>query len=323
MSTLAHHAKRPFVRAFDMSAVSVPIVADRYNQGVMFADDSVASKATVEYEALWFYLTNHAMSLLRKEYGEHRPLLEAEWLVNDYHENNQVRALRLFYYLWLICTREARHLKSTYTGKHVVAFKFLKTFQHEGPDDAITALTKNPPDMSMGDYVQFLYEVFRIPGWSSAFGGLKWATVVKVLLDFVRGTLSAEMMLDTAFTLCHNGGPIFNKGYLYNMYSDQLTTILDAQAEGKIPEMVSGLTCDYATDDMQAYMERVKDLGIDWGVSVPEEEPNEFEAEAGDFGDCIPDDCIPDDCILDPDVPESKKFWLGPTEWVEKTERGE
>ena len=55
----------------------------------------------------------------------------------------------------------------------------------------------------------------------------------------VNGTFSAEMMLDTVWTLCHNNGPIFNKGLMYSMYSDQLVRILDVQRSGQVPELIA------------------------------------------------------------------------------------
>ena len=57
------------------------------------------------------------------------------------------------------------------------------------------------------------------------------------LVRFVSGEFSAEMMLDTVWTLAHNGGPIFNKGQFYACTANALR-ILDVQRSGQIPEAV-------------------------------------------------------------------------------------
>jgi hypothetical protein len=46
-------------------------------------------------------------------------------------------------------------------------------------------------------------------------------------------------MLDTVWTLVHNGGPIFNKGMLYGCYDgDALQQVLDVQRAGMMPRLV-------------------------------------------------------------------------------------
>jgi hypothetical protein len=48
------------------------------------------------------------------------------------------------------------------------------------------------------------------------------------------------MLLDTVWTLAHNGGPIFNKGMLFYHYnSTELVKILDVQRAGMVPNMVA------------------------------------------------------------------------------------
>jgi len=50
---------------------------------------------------------------------------------------------------------------------------------------------------------------------------------------------SAELMLDTGYTLAHNNGPIFNKQVLYHPHdTTELKKILDVQRAGMIPQMV-------------------------------------------------------------------------------------
>jgi hypothetical protein len=55
----------------------------------------------------------------------------------------------------------------------------------------------------------------------------------------VYGEFTPEMFGDTAFTLAHNNGPMFNKGMLYSNYSSEFKKILDVQRSGQIPQYLS------------------------------------------------------------------------------------
>jgi len=50
--------------------------------------------------------------------------------------------------------------------------------------------------------------------------------------------ITQEMMIDTAYTLAHNNGPMFNKGMLYDHYGNDFKKILDVQRSGQIPEFI-------------------------------------------------------------------------------------
>jgi hypothetical protein len=67
------------------------------------------------------------------------------------------------------------------------------------------------------------------------------------------------MMLDTVWTLAHNGGPIFNKGYLYKCYSHTIIRILDVQRSGQIPSAVlsDGPIGHFVQPGLKAHMQQL------------------------------------------------------------------
>jgi len=68
------------------------------------------------------------------------------------------------------------------------------------------------------------------------------------------------MMLDTVWTLAHNGGPIFNKGHFYTTYGHALYRILDVQRSGQVPEGVlfDHVIGQYASPPFKKLMLEVK-----------------------------------------------------------------
>jgi hypothetical protein len=63
--------------------------------------------------------------------------------------------------------------------------------------------------------------------------------VAHTLNRVVHGEISMEAFMDTAWTLEHNNGAIFNKGMLYTMYGPNLAKILDVQRAGMIPQLMA------------------------------------------------------------------------------------
>ena len=152
------------------------------------------------------------------------------------------KAIRASYYLIWICTREARHNKSLSADLPKVGKLFGPVMQKwmsaAGGEDGISKRFLNtPPDMPIGTYCKAIAWMFHNSQWSGGYGGKKWGIVTDCLVRFVDGEYSAEMMLDTVWTLAHNGGPIFNKGQFYACYnSSSLYRILDVQRSGQVPE---------------------------------------------------------------------------------------
>jgi hypothetical protein len=204
--------------------------------------------AVPEEDAMAFYLLNHAVSIIRTKVHVYEPLGKYLPILNMYHEELAVRSARMFYYLLLICTRESRHdgqsksgpkymsLKSTY-GSEII--NFHTSLKGLGSTNAADKLKTDFPNVPLGKYTKFLSDIFYKGDYGSAYGGPAWGKIADVLRDFVHGVITAEMMMDTAFTLCHNNGPIFNKGMLYQSYGHEIYKILDVQRSGQIPQLVA------------------------------------------------------------------------------------
>jgi hypothetical protein len=197
-----------------------------------------------EAEALWFYGLNHGMAELRKRYAPLEPMTGAHCgFVNENYRCLGPKAVRAFYYLLLICTRESRHVHQTGTlaakgAKQEGACAFIKSISGAGSASAYKRFLEAPPDCTIGQYVNLLRQVFYHGNFASGYGGPAWGQVCDSLCRFVSGEFTAEMMLDNVWTLAHNNGPVFNKGMLYTVYTPTLQRILDVQASGQVPEMV-------------------------------------------------------------------------------------
>lgn len=268
-NTLAFHlGVRPGVQFRDITKVKVPELSEAVR--TYFSKDFMcpvgnqiknlpaeAAKGHPERDAVIFYLLNHAVSLVRQkvhsydDLGAYLPVLEA------FHWNLNYRSIRMFYYLLIICTRESRHERTEHSSSWwkglfskygAPVCNFQKSIKGKGSGMAAEAIKNSPPDATLGAYTDFLFQVFDEGDYSSGYGGKAWAAVAKVLRDFVHGKLTAEMMMDTAFTLCHNNGPIFNKGMLFDSYSPHIYKILDVQRSGQIPQLIANAESSWHSD---------------------------------------------------------------------------
>jgi hypothetical protein len=264
--TLAYQlGVRPGVIPRNMESASLHAVVGQLNKfmdgkttGTMVGvATEEAPEGKPEKDGIIFYLLNHAVSVIRKKHhvyeglGGNLPILEL------YHKELAFRSARMFYYMLLICTRESRHAKNQHGdaywtklgdkyGQAIV--KFHKGIKGTGSDSAASALRTHPPDTTVGNYTVFMAELFNTGSFSSGYGGKAWGKVAEVLRDFILGKLTAEMMMDTAFTLCHNNGPIFNKGMLFSGYTDEIYKILDVQRSGQIPQFLANSETKWRKD---------------------------------------------------------------------------
>ena len=200
-----------------------------------------------EADAVTFYLLNHAVAELSAKVHPKQPLGDEVEILKLYHSLAAPIMMRCFYYLLVICVRESRHLKNhgslvgTMTDKWgAKAASYMNTIE-DSPYTAMNQIMESGPEnVKLGDLVECMRWAFYHGNYGGGgFGGKKWGVVCDALCNFVDGTYSGEMMLDTVWTLCHNGGPIFNKGMFYKCYSTQaLRTILDVQRAGQIPQLV-------------------------------------------------------------------------------------
>lgn len=250
-NTLAFHSSRVLAQHRDMSNVPLANVSARVSE--FLANDSDPSTSP-EVEALWFYGMNHGMALISGEFAPLQPLPPKHWnFVDTYYTKLGPKAVRAFYYLLLICTREFRHNKSLSGDTPKISQKFGEKVAgffnsiNGGEGSIHTALLKSPPDTTLGQYVRALQWGFYHSKWAGGYGGPAWGKVTDCLVNFCTGVFNAEMMLDTIWTLCHNNGPVFNKGICYGHYSSNLIRLLDIQRSGQIPEAVLETDANLAT----------------------------------------------------------------------------
>ncbi|HNB53609.1 MAG TPA: hypothetical protein PK530_16795 [Anaerolineales bacterium] len=206
------------------------------------------SKAKVESSALQFYLLNQAFGMLTMEVDQKADLNSAqENLAKLYLNTASESSARLFYYILLIITRESRHVYESETlykallkeyGTEMVTF--LKLIRGCNSSTAVDRLCKHTfTNTTLGQYVACMVDVFIKGKFSGGYGGKPWGNIAETLRKMVYGETSIEIMNDTAWTLAHNNGPMFNKGMLYESYSQEIYKVLDVQRGGMIPQLLA------------------------------------------------------------------------------------
>ena len=194
---------------------------------------------------------NHCASIVRKLFTSNERLPEwAQKVMDTYTDVAMSQGERMLHYILCITTRETRHLKScTTTFWNQVKAKFgqkgvdiLRHISSDGGEDtAMNKYLKTPPDMSIGEYTKLLSFAFHnagSSGWSGGYGGHPWGDVTDACIAMLHGVTSMEMLVDTGYTLAHNGGPIFNKGMMYSHYDGHFMTILDVQRSGQMLDLM-------------------------------------------------------------------------------------
>ena len=241
-NTFAYHNSRMLTTHRDMSARPLKDVVSAMDA---FRKADKKKDTCPESEALWFYGMNHGLKHIRDARAPLEPLegFELDFVI-AYQDKMSAKAVRAFYYLLWICTREARH-------SHSVAKDLPKMEAQFGPacagffasvvggeDKIAKMLIANPPDCTVGAFVKCLAWQFYHSKWSSNYGGKAWGNVTDCLVAFVHGVASAEIMMDTIWTLSHNTTNIFNKGEFYKCHTHDLVRLLDVQRGEQIPEAV-------------------------------------------------------------------------------------
>jgi len=258
---LAYHSSRALMQYRDMSTVSCQKVVAAKTQ---FEAKDKAKQLKPERAAMTFYALNHGMALLAAAKHPYERLSAAELqFVNAYHAAAGDMAARSFYYLLEICTREARHnksLKGASAAKHVETLKqkfglpiaaVHASVGGSNEETIVKEFFNKTPDAPIGTYCQSLQFVYYKHTWSSNYGGPAWGNIADCMQRFVAGENTAEMMLDTVWTLEHNTSAIFNKPTQLFAWNGggTLKRVLDVQRSGQMIEMV------LFDADMQAYVD--------------------------------------------------------------------
>lgn len=197
-----------------------------------------------ESEAITFYAGNAIWAEIAKRYAPDQPLPPAVLsLAQWYLKSGSLAAQRLLHYLALIITRESRHVHGGGWKNSGDPFKQFNAYMH-GANNSMHAkdlFLAGAPKMKLGPYVDAICDVFYKGHFSGGYGGHKWGVIADVFKNYVNGEFTAEMVTDVSWALCHNGGPIFNKGMTYLHYNEhKIKTVLDVQRGGQIPELILG-----------------------------------------------------------------------------------
>ena len=200
-------------------------------------------KATPDTDAIEFYCLNHLAAKIQEKFDPNEVLPEwAQEVMETYVRVLAEQSTRLYVYMLLIITREARHMHQhvwqEYTDLSPVYRNFHTTTLGNGSIEVAKMVATKPPEMPIGEYVECVRRVFNEGKFSSSYGGKPWGNIAYTLERMVKGETSMLMLTDTAYTLAHNGGPMFNKGMTYHGQSSEFLKILDVQRGGQMPEAV-------------------------------------------------------------------------------------
>lgn len=242
--TLEFYNKSPIFRAVSFYTSDAGVIS------ISMGD--YLSKTEVEYpegEAGRFYLLNHTYSLLCNKYHCTEIMTPKEVAISGlYLETFKSVYERLFYYMLGICLSESRHVKKSdsfydnlQSAFGVEVTNYAKKISGKTRVFCRETFIKEPPAVSIGKLVASVHWVFSEGKFSGGYGGSAWATIAKTLLDLIEGKISPIVFVDTAFTLAHNNGPIFNKNFLYHTCDKkELVTLLDVQRAGQVPQYILG-----------------------------------------------------------------------------------
>ena len=168
---------------------------------------------------------------------------------------------QLMFYVSCIIVKELRHGSNAMTEK-----AFAGT--NVDPDilSAVKAVTKSGSDFMhhvdaighkpIGLWVDAVERHFRHGGWKGAYGGAKWADIALVFKQYVDGQSSAMLASDRAWTLVHNTGPIFNKGFYFEYHDGMLANVLNAQATSSVFTLADKIenSSSYEHEVMQRFL---------------------------------------------------------------------
>ena len=142
-----------------------------------------------------------------------------------------------------------QYLKHEFVGKNWNKYSSLG-----GGQFFLKNLTDSLKNQSFtcGEFSQGLVSMFMYADWGQNRGLGKWDLITLCAVHLLRGEISLEQMADQAFSLCHQNGTIFEKGYFYQRNTDDIYHILDVQDSGQIPQWIGqNLKSRYITDEVR------------------------------------------------------------------------
>ena len=203
--------------------------------------------------AFRFYMGNHFIQELEKQYDLDEQLPAAVvGLLDEHYYQTTLDAARMFYYIVHICIRESRHARidncdadEVYRRYEEISEAHAGIIGSPGEHAASRFLDNLSRNVKLLEVMKFLHSMFVRTEWEESYGGGAWGDVAQPVIELLEDTINLEILLDTGYTLAHNGGPIFNKGEFYFNYSSKFKKILDLQRAGMLPNWA----CHYGKDD--------------------------------------------------------------------------
>jgi hypothetical protein len=242
--TLGYYLALPQFNYYDLGLRPVGMVA-----AATLKYRETCGEAKPEIEAMEFYTLNHLVGLVRHDFtlGETLP----EWasdVLDAYTSLCERQGQRQFLYIMSICVREARHVKNlnsdtskavqSLAGVHFSAF--LDEIKNLSECGAVKYFMEYPPVLNCRQFIQGMKSIFNLNKWAPNYGGKPWGTIAECAHRFLIGETTLEMLVDTAYTLEHNGGCMYNKGMMYRNpeYDKKMLMILDCQRAGQMVNLV-------------------------------------------------------------------------------------
>jgi len=212
--------------------------------GVLKAVDKKNVDRSPDIEAFKFYALNQLVGLIQKRFTKNEILPDwAATPVSMYIQELETQHRPLVWYTFLIITREFRHLlnKSILVPPQYSPdfTAFCPKIADNSDNDLINKWLAYAPGDDLEHYCLCMEAGFNTPKcWASSYGGKPWGRIAKALAKYIGGHTSAEMFIDTAYTLAHNGGPIFNKNMFYHNGTASFKKLLDVQRSGQMCEFL-------------------------------------------------------------------------------------
>ena len=191
-----------------------------------------------ETQAILFYLSSNIWHSINKRYKEYEILPDEVYNLLNKANNHSVKISKAVFfhtclvgermlksYLGTLSTDQLNYFESAY-GKEFVDYLKIKQCEHP-----VNGLTIN---QFLGG-VSLVFGVPKIIVW-----GKPYSMIVKSIHKVANGSYSLYSGADNVWSLCHNGGTIFNKGLgnIFKVSSDYIFNILDVQDSGQIPAWI-------------------------------------------------------------------------------------
>lgn len=202
------------------------------------------NQADPDTQALRFYALNQIIGAMQAKFTPNEKLPAwGEQAVDLYCKELVSQHNRMFWYTFLVISREWRHTKNLSTVSAVKSKPYTPELKALHPlindsnsESYLNTWLKYVPDMPLVDYCTCLTHSFNTGCYGGGYGGKPWGNIAQTLWNYVEGKISAEVFIDTAYTLAHNNGPMFNKGMMYSQYTSEFKVILDVQRSGQVCE---------------------------------------------------------------------------------------